>query len=261
MSASGMDMRLKKSDISDVMSIGPGILRGNNPQNNIFVPSLADLGGSVTDTGGKFGIGSLVTGDGVGSGNRLISTTGLGITKRSREFGPNEEMDDATSYREGVSPYSPYFDLPSPDDDEVLISGYNASEYYSGEDDLSTIGARSNSTNQGIMFNYGDLQDLNNNIAIGQASLYDLEVETNQIKEQQQLALDAIDDLYNKKQELLDSGLDFDNPQILELDQQIDQQTAMIDEQDNRLNELSDDITSLADEVEEQISRKEGLLG
>lgn len=258
-SASSMD--LKKAAIGEVLAIGTGVLRGNNPQNNIFVPSLPSLGGALSDIGGRFGIGSLVSGGGIGGGSWLAGAAGLGILSLGGGAGRNQEMSDATSFLEGQAPYSSYFDLPAPDGSDVEVDGYNTSDYYSGDDSLNTIDFDSPATNQGTMFDYGEIQDLDNNIAIGTAGLNDLDVEANQLKEQQQLTIDAIDAMDAKKQDMLAMGYTENDPEIQELNQQIDMQIAVVGDQDSKLNDLSERSSSLALELERQIVRKEGLTG
>jgi hypothetical protein len=173
----------------------------------------------------------------------------------------NQEMSDATSYLEGVAPYSSYYDFPGPDGEENFINGYDISDAYSGETTLSDLGYSPGPSNQGNMFDYGEIQDLDNNIDIGTSALYDLEVEANQLKEQQQLTVDAVNSLDTKKQELLGLGLTENDPDVIELNQQIEMQIAIASDQDSRLNELSDKSTNLAAEVERQIVKKEGLTG
>ena len=259
-SAGSMD--LKKAAIGEVLAIGTGILRGNNPQNNIFVPSLPSLGGALSDIGNRFGLGTLVSGGGIGGvGGLLAGAAGLGLASLGGGKTYSQEMSDATSYLEGVAPYTPYSDLPAPDGSELFVDGYNSSNLYSGEPDLSDAGFLPESTNQGNMFDYGEIQDLDNNINIGQSALYDLDVEANQLKEQQQLTLDSINAMEASKQDLLSMGYSENDPAVVELNQQIDMQIAVVGDQDSKLNELSDQSSNLASELERQIIKKEGLTG
>lgn len=246
-------MDLKKAAIGEVIAIGTGVLRGNNPQNNIFVPSLSSWGGSTEGS-------SLLSGGGFGGG-WLAGAAGLGLAAFSGTGTRSQEVTDATSYAEGTAPYSSYDELPSPDNEAVVNTGYNQSSEYSGESRLSDLESTREPTNQGSMYDRGELQDLDNNIAISQSALNDLETETNQLKEQQQLTLDTIDSLDAKKQELIGLGLPPNDPQIKELDQQINTQISIASTQDSKLNELSDKVSTLGSNLERQIVKKEGLTG
>lgn len=264
-------MDLKKAAVGELLGIGTGILRGNNPQNSIFIPSLPSLGGALSSiSGGGFGgaLGAGLLGGVLGGGSGIQSGASSWLSAFSSQpllipggGAYNQEMSDATSYLEGIAPYSSYYDLPGPNGEENFINGYDISESYSGETTLSDLGYSPNPSNQGTMFDYGEIQDLDNNIDIGTAALYDLEVEANQLKEQQQLTVDAINSLDTKKQELLGLGLTEDDPDVIELNQQIEMQIAIASDQDSKLNDLSSRSTDLAAEVERQIVKKEGLTG
>lgn len=258
-SASSMD--LKKAAIGEVLALGTGILRGNNPQNSIFVPSLPSLGGALGEIGGKLGLGGLLSGGGfgggVGSSNTwMAAAAGLGVAAFAGPGSSNQELSDATSYADGFAPYTDYNDLPSPEGDDVLNS-YNSGYEYS-------IGGEENNygpTNQGSMNNYGDQLDLENNIAVSQSVLYNMEVETNQLKEKQQNMVDTINALDARKEELLGLGVDPESDQMYDIQSQIDLQILLVGDIDSQLNDLSDKSTSLASDLERNITRYEGLTG
>lgn len=263
-------MDLKKAAVGELLGIGTGILRGNNPQNGIFVPGLAGLGGVLSTVsgggvGGALGAGILAGISDVniinGINSYLTAFSSQALTIPNSDRPGNQEMSDATSYLEGFAPYSGYSDFPAPDDSDQFIDGYSSSTIYSGELSLADADLLFPPSNQGSMNEYGELNNLVNNIDIGIAALQDLEVEANRLKEQQQLILDSIESINTKKQDLLAVGVTEDDNEIIELNQAIEIQLASAQMQDNKLNELSEKTTNLAAEVERQIIRKEGITG
>lgn len=255
------NMDLKKAAIGELLGVGTSVLRGNNAGSSLFVPTLGSSGTNLLGLG-VAGL-SLAKGGGIGTG-LLAGAAGLGalgLLGRAGSSGANQEMSDAVSAAEGVAPYSAYEDFPAPDStDPTLVDSYDTSYSNSEPPDLSNWNEYDDSaTNQGSVNSTGSKLQLETNIATSQAKLQALEVETNQLKEQQQLTEDAVNSMITKKEELLGLGVDPSDPQIANLNKQIDQQISVAQAQDSRLNELRGQVDGLASSVERYLVQYEGL--
>lgn len=247
-SASKMD--LKGAAIGELIGLGTSALRGNNAGSPLFVPSLGSAGNILGL--GAAGL-SLISGGGIGkAGGWLAGAAGLGVAALAGRSG-------TTSSRvpEGAEPFSSYDDFPAPDSD------YPTEVSYENNTDMSDLSNwneyDTSSSNQGSLNSPGEKLDLENNISATQFELREAEVEANQLKEQQQLTQDAVNSMINKKEELLGLGVDENDPQIKDLNSQIDQQISAGQAQDSRLNELRTHIDGLASNVDKYLTQYEGL--
>lgn len=245
------NMDLKGAAMGELIGMGTSILRGNNSGSPLFVPSLGSAGNMLGL--GAAGL-SLLSGGGIGGKNALLAgVAGLGLAA----FGGKTTAGTTPGITE-EAPYSTYEDFPAPDTDYPTEVSYS----YSNADmsDLSNWNEYdTSSSNQGSVNSAGDKLTLENNISASQFELREMEVETNQLKEQQQLTQDAVNSMLNKKEALLDFGVDPLDPQIKDLDNQINQQISAGQAQDSRLNELRSSIDGLASNLDRYLTQYEGL--
>ena len=242
-SASSMD--LKKAAIGEVLALGTGVLRGNNPQNNIFVPSLPSLGGAI---------GGLIGGGGFGGGSNswLAGAAGLGLAAIAPGAPRSEEMTNATSYLEDVSPYSAYDDFPGPNDEDVVVNGYNQSTSLSEEPRVSDENSDVEPTNQSAINDRGDKLAIENNIDAAKRNMLSLQTEANSLKQQQRLTEDAISSLDSQRAALIQAGADPSSREVREIQKQIEQQIeissvndAVIDQLNSQFAGLNNNLTRL----------------
>lgn len=242
--ASSMD--LKKAAIGEVLAMGTGILRGNNPQNNIFVPSLPSLSSAVSDIGGQLGISGLLSGGGFGGGgNWLAGAAGLGLTALAAGSTRSQEMTDASSYLEQMAPYSEYDELPSPTEEDVVAAGYNQSNSMSNEPRYSDRDSTLEPTNQASMNGYGNKLSIENNIDTTKRNMLSLQSEANSLKEQQRLAEDAITSLDSQRATLIAAGADPGSREVREIQKQIEQQIDISSVNDAVIDQLNSQFTGL----------------
>ena len=242
--ASSMD--LKKAAIGEVLAMGTGVLRGNNPQNNIFVPSLPSLGGAVSSIGGQLGISGLLSGGGFGGGGSwLAGAAGLGLTALASNGTRSEEMTDASSYLEGIAPYSEYNEFPSPTEEDVVAAGYNQSTSASDEVRYSDEGDSVEPTNQASVNGYGNKLSIENNIDTTKRNMLSLQNEANSLKEQRRLAEDAITSLDSQRGALIAAGADPNSREVREIQKQIEQQIDISSTNDAVIDQLNSQFAGL----------------
>jgi hypothetical protein len=242
--ASSMD--LKKAAIGEVLAMGTGVLRGNNPQNNIFVPSLPSLGGAVSSIGGQLGISGLLSGGGFGGGGSwLAGAAGLGLTALASGGTRSEEMTDASSYLEGIAPYSEYNEFPSPTEEDVVAAGYNQSTSASDEVRYSDEGDSVEPTNQASVNGYGNKLSIENNIDTTKRNMLSLQNEANSLKEQRRLAEDAITSLDSQRGALIAAGADPNSREVREIQKQIEQQIDISSTNDAVIDQLNSQFAGL----------------
>lgn len=126
------NMDLKSAAIGELLSIGTGVLRGNDLSSSIFVPSLSSLGADISTIGAKLGIGG-----GSGGSSWLAGAAGLGVAAFAGSSTRSQEMTDASNYIDDNYPGTPYDDFPSPTDDFVVEPGVSESTSMSVEASLS----------------------------------------------------------------------------------------------------------------------------
>lgn len=143
------NMNLKSAAISELLALGTGALRGNNPASSIFVPSLSSLGTNISIVGATLGIG------GGGGSSWLAGAAGLGIAAFTGSKTRSQEMTDASNYIDENYPGTPYDDLPSPTEQDVIAAGVNESMSMSSEASLDD-GASVVATNQESINSPGD---------------------------------------------------------------------------------------------------------
>lgn len=222
--ASSMD--LKKAAIGEVLAIGTGVLRGNNPQNNIFVPSLPSLGSAVDTIGARLGVSGLLGGGGFGGGlgssnSWLAGAAGLGVAAASKFLPSGSSPTDASVNLDDIAPpATPYDELPVPDPNEF------AGETAGGEIDFGpfalSIQEQPTTVSPAVQTSingYGSKLDLANKISLTKQKIHSLHVTNHNLKNQQQLADDAVVSLTAQKEVLVREGMS-----NREIDLQIEQQ-------------------------------------
>lgn len=147
------NMNLKSAAIGELLSLGTGVLRGNNPSSSIFVPSLSSLGTNISTIGATLGIGGGLGGG--GGSSWLAGAAGLGVAAFAGRGTRSQEMTNASNYIDNNYPGTPYDDFPSPTNDFVTEPGVNKSMSMSSEASLDN-GAQVVATNQESINRPGD---------------------------------------------------------------------------------------------------------
>lgn len=215
-------MDLKKAAIGEVLDLGKGVLRGNNPQNNIFVPSLSGSSGS-TDSG--LGLGS---GQGIGSGGGWLAGGALlGISAFSSKKSSSSEVTDASVSRgDNKAPATAKTSLPAPDPNEVF--GAASAQTFSAAV-VSTVEISQTTSTPTVVNGRYSRQELQNKIFAIKKDVANLNTNLRTAQEQNQLAADAIDSLNLQKQYYIQNGSVANQSIIKEIDLQIEQQNKIIE--------------------------------
>jgi hypothetical protein len=266
--ASSMD--LKGAAVSELLDIGKNILRGNDVTKNIFVPSFPN---SVDNKIGNFLNISNTVSQGISSGAKWLSGS-IGAIGKPVVDRINQEVTDATSFLSGVAPKGITNPLPKiglllnlPDISRVSpLLTLNTERTPQLANSMATTSAiKSNSEIQlnqatGIRspLNQGSLNSpqlkssLQYNLNSAMQNKIDLQVEISKIADQQQMILDSISVLTNKKEYLVDENATNNFLLIKQLSMQIDQQHTMF------LN--NEEIVNTKNKLVSQVNEKIKLL-
>jgi hypothetical protein len=211
------NMNLKKAAIGEILAVGTGVLRGNNPSNSIFVPSLPGLSDNVSAVGARLGVNGLISGGGIGGGG----------------FGGGSSWLAAGAAL-GLSALSGNKKAPG---SETTIDNY--------QDDATA-------TNQGSMNAAGSQASIERNIDVTKSNMMSIQRDLAQTKEAKQLADDAAATFGSQKAALLAQGLTSNSPAVVAMQQRIDQQTsisqantAIVDQLNSQFGGLNDNLTKL----------------
>jgi hypothetical protein len=236
--AKGMD--LGKAAIGEILSMGTGMMRDTNPNNPISVPSL--FGSSSSSSGGSM-ITGLLSGIGGGGGSGaggsaggwLAGVAGLGAASlfSSRR---SSEVTAASADESGFYPESPYQDLPSPTEEDVLAS-MQRDQTYSGEPSVNDQDDYTPSSNQGSMNAAAERQEIDNNIKVADRKTEAARIEytnANQLKEDAEGTRDMFQNRYDER---LAAGEDPESFRMRNLQK-------IIGQQNDRVSEASDALTA-----------------
>lgn len=180
-------MNLKKAAIGEVLELGKGVLRGNNPQNNIFVPSLTASAQTATDSGGQIsGGGALGIGSGTSwlAGGAVLGLSIFGNSKSNRE----EVTDAAISRNDSQSPNTAVDGLPAPEGTESTTTG------------------TAKPVTQTAINSYGSDLDLKSQIKSINDKINDIQKQEAENTNQVQKAEDAIDFFSYRRDTLISEG-------------------------------------------------------
>ena len=227
--ASSMD--LKKAATGELMDIGKNVLRGNDPTKNIFVPNLADWAGKLK--GKSTSEAEEAAADNTFN-NRLVVTTGIRQISNAHDNLRNQSLTA---------------DLLSADTIDTTIElGLDAADQLRAP------------TNQGSINGIQSKSSLQYNQNIAQQTKIALQIEINTAKDQQQLAIDAINSINNKIANLLSNGNINATPLIKQLTQQIDQQYAIIDLNENTIVSKTKLVTQLDERIKLINMKLQGIV-
>lgn len=236
--ASSMD--LKKAGIGEVLEIGKGVLRGNNPENRIFVPSLPSISSDISTIAGKISIPGIKSGI-AGAGNLLQSASPLALFNKGKGTPASSEVTDASNFRSGTAPSTPQ-DL-WPMDEEPF--------------DYATLQSQAtNSTNvpksisQTTINDRGQKFDLQYKLVSEDNALLFVKTNLQKIKEQRQITQDSIDLFELKLAALLQEGYTDSSIVVQDLRNQISQSVNAKDQYDYDEIKLNDQINKIEKNIE-----------
>jgi hypothetical protein len=208
------NMNLKKAAIGEILAAGTGVLRGNNPSNSIFVPSLPGLSNNLGTIGSKIGVSGLLSGGGIGGG-------GFGGGSSWLAAGAALGLSALTGNK--TSPGA-----------ETTIDNY-----------LDDVGP----TNQGSMNEAGSQASIERNIDVTKSNMLSIQQDISQTNEAKQLADDAAATFDNQKADLMAAGLAHNDPAVVALQQKIDQQRSISDTNSAIVNQLNSQFSGLNDNL------------
>lgn len=222
-------MDLKRAAIGEALELGKGIIRGNNPENRIFVPSLPSLSSDLSVVGSKLsGIG--------GPATWLAGAAGLSIGKKlTTQSSSNDEVTDASVYRSGQTPATPRAKLPL--DPPSALSPISLRTQ-------TVVNTEPKSITQTDVNYRGEKYDLSYQYEQQRKLSRNYQIDLQETKKQKQLNSDAKDILTNKRDSLLEGGLTEDSIVVKDLNNQIK-------ELENYNNELQEKITSIDNQIVE----------
>jgi len=207
-------MDLKKAAIGEILAVGTGVLRGNNPSNSIFVPSLSGLSNNVGTIGTKLGVSGLLSGGGIGGGgigggsSWLAAGAALGLSALSGNKTTPGAETNIGNYQDTAEP-----------------------------------------TNQGSMNEAGSQASIERNIDVTKSNMLSIQRDISQTNQAKQLADDAAATFDNQKADLLAVGLAHDDPAVVALQQKIDQQRSISDNNSAIVNQLNSQFSGLNDNL------------
>jgi len=235
------NMDLKSAAIGELLSLGTGVLRGNNPASSIFVPSLPGLTQDITTIGARLGLSAL----GGGSSNSwLAGAAGLGLSALGFSGTRSEEVTAASSNETEEWPATDYDDWPAPDESDVLASwdvsdSVEVSEANYGDEDASL-----RTTNQESINSPGDMLAIENNIDKTKRNMASLQNDINTQTQLRQAAEAAVSRLDAVRNSLIQSGANPSDPAVKEIQRQIDQQIEISATNDAIIDQLNADFAA-----------------
>jgi hypothetical protein len=256
------NMDLGRAAIGDILQVGQGVLRGNNPTNGIFVPSIPGIGGDLGTIGGKIGglFGGIGSGGGA-SGGWLAGAAGLGIAALSGGGKRSTEMTDATSYIDQEYPSTPYDELPSPTEEDVLAAGSYESNAVGGEPTMNDSASVAGTGSQGNLDNPRRSALLENNITVSEQTLQANDATVNNIKSQLSSIDATVNSLDAKRQALISAGAIPSDPAIQGLDSQINQQNSIRSAAESRMTEINISMNKIREKISGMKSEQDGING
>lgn len=238
------NMNLKSAAIGELLALGTGVLRGNNPASSIFVPSLPSLGQDISTIGARLALGGLTSGGGIGgSGSWLAGAAGVGLTAFGIGESRSQEVTDASVYDTGESPQTPYDDWPAPDDSDVLVEwgsedSTDVPEANYGDENLASA------TNQESINSPGDQLAIENNIDKTKQNMASLQSDINTQTQLRKAADASAARLDAMKNDLLQAGSSPSDPAVREIQRQINQQIEISATNDAVIDQLNADFSA-----------------
>lgn len=252
-------MDLKKAAIGEVLQIGKDILRGNNPASSIFVPSIPGISNDIGVLGQR--IGGMFNGIGGGGTNNnwLVGAAGLGLTALAASKTRSQEITNTTTYLDGKYPSTPVNALPSPADEDVVLSGYNVSNAIGGNPTMNNSAEFTSSGKQGGLDSTVQRKTYQLNMEVRQQEI-DRNQETITLMNRQLISINkTVGELEDKKAALLATGVDSKDPRITNIVGQINQQLAIEQTIDQRIIDLNTANNKLKQENETDYTASIGL--
>lgn len=252
------NMDLKKAAIGEILAAGTGVLRGNNPTNSIFVPSLPGLANNVGTIGAKFGLGGLLSGGGIGGGgvgggsSWLAAGAALGISALSGGRTPSQEITNATSYADGNQAATAYDDFPSITDQAQETAAVNANNSLNGDPTVADYYNEPTPTNQGSVNAAGSMASIEHNIDVTKSNMLSIQKDVAETQQAKQMADDAAASFGNQKDSLLAMGYSATDPVVIAVQKKIDQQaeisqanSAIVEQLNSQFSGLNNNLTKL----------------
>lgn len=208
------NMDLKKAAIGEILAVGTGVLRGNNPTNSIFVPSLPGLSDNVGIIGAKLGVTGLLSGGGIGGGG----------------FGGGSSWLAAGAAL-GLSALSGNKTSPGA---ETTIDNYQNDN---------------TATNQGSVNAAGSMAAIEHNIDVTKSNMMSIQKDIAQTNQAKQLADDAAATFSNQKADLIAQGMSPNDPAVASLQQKINQQQSISEANDAIVSQLNSQFSGLNDNL------------
>lgn len=241
---SAKNMDLKQAAVGELLALGTGVLRGNNPLSSIFVPSLPSLGQDIGTIGARLGLGGLTSGGGIGGGaGWLAGAAGLGLSALSSGT-RSQEVDSSSSYDTEEWPATPYDDWPAPDESDVLAAWDIDNSSVSSEENISDAEAMMAATNQESINSPGDMLAIENNIDKTKQNMLSLQNDINTQKQLRQAAEASVSRLDAMRNSLIQSGSSPSDPAVREIQRQIDQQIEISASNDAIIDQLNSDFAA-----------------
>lgn len=252
---SAKGMNIGKAAIGEILAMGTGMMRDTNPNNPISVPSLFGSSSSSTGSGG-FSLSGLVSGIGSSgsSGNNgggwLAAAAGLGIGsilggKRSME------VTDASSY-DGFPPATPYNELPSPTEQDVLASMNNDTYVMAGETTINNQSDLTVASNQGSVDLQEQKQDIQNNLNVTERQISNAQTKYTQAKVEAEDAAGTYQMFNERYQEALAAGEDPAGFRMRNL-------ARIVDQQQLRASAAADNVTVAQQKLDTLKDQKSNL--
>lgn len=249
----GSEMNLKKAAVSEIIEIGKGVIRGNNPENRIFVPNLPSIAGDLSTIGSKISSSGIGTGIS-GPGTWLGGAAGLSFLQKGKATKTPNEPTDAASFRSGAAPATPRNALPldkGPLDFASQPASLRTANTVTGRDpkpiSQTTINAR------------GEKFELNYKLNSETQELNSLKVSLQKIKEQKSRNNDINNAYNNKLENLLEQGFDQSSILVQDISNQISQLAETQAGLEIEIDEYTNKITNVETSIEYTKLRLQGL--
>lgn len=251
------NMDLRKAAVGELLGIGTNVLRGNNGGSGIFVPSLGDMGSNLGKIGSNFGLTGLVGGIGGSTGSSgggwLAGGLGLGIAALTGTT-RSQEITAASASVEGF-PETPYNDLPSPTDEDVMAvinSENKLAEAASGEAKINNQDEQNVASNQGTQDATAQRQDLEQSLDVNKRQLNNAHAALGDAQNEADQAADVYQHFNDRYQERLAAGEDPESFRMRNLKR-------IVDEQSQRVATASDNLTAAQQKMDAAKSKRDEL--
>lgn len=230
-------MDLKKAAIGEALEIGKGVLRGNNPETRIFVPSLPSIQSDIATVGSKLSMSGITQGIS-GPSTWLAGAAGLNFARTANSGRSVSEPTDAASFRSGTTPATAKTQLPI--DTAAAVASVQA---------MAVGNTEPKAISQTDVNGRGELYRLQQKLIAQNRLSVNLQTTVAETSKQKQLTLDSIAVLETKRDSLLQDPI---TNQILikDLEKQIADRRIRVDQLDYETATNTDKIQRNKEEIE-----------